>query len=35
MYLLSYTCLREGGEKGPCDLVCGAPVDDWDNASLC
>ena len=35
MYLFSYTCLREGGAKGRCDLVCGAPVDDWDNTNLC
>ena len=34
VYLLPKTCLREG-EKGWCDLVCGAPVDDWENASLC
>ena len=23
------------GEKGQCDLVCGAPLDDWANAGLC
>ena len=28
--------LLEGrAEKGRCDLMCGAPVDDWANASLC
>ena len=28
--------LFEGrGEKRRCDLVCGASVDDWANASLC
>ena len=34
VYLLPKTSLREG-EKRRCDLVCGAPVDDWENASLC
>ena len=23
------------GEKGQCDLVCGAPLNDWANAGLC
>ena len=33
VYLLD---LFEGmGKKGHCDLVCGAPVDDWVNAGLC
>ena len=33
VYLLD---LFEGrGEKGECDLVCGAPLDDWTNADLC
>ena len=33
VYLLG---LFEGrGEKGQCDLVCGAPLDGWANAGLC
>ena len=33
VYLLD---LFEGRcEKGRCDLVCGAPLDDWANAGLC
>ena len=33
VYLLD---LSEGtGEKGQCDLVCGAPLDDWANTGLC
>ena len=28
--------LFEGrGKKGQCDLMCGAPLDDWANAGLC
>ena len=30
----SYT-LREGGEKGKCDVVCGASLGDWATARLC
>ena len=33
VYLLD---LFEGkGEKGQCDLVCGAPSDDWANGGYC
>ena len=31
---ISQTYLREG-KKGQCDLMCGAPLDDWANAGLC
>ena len=32
---ISYPCLREGrgGWNGQCDLVCGAPLNDWAKAS--
>ena len=33
MYLLDFFKGRR--KKGQCDLVCGAPSDDWTNASLC
>ena len=33
MYLLDLFVRM--GEKGQCDLVCGAPLDDWANAGLC
>ena len=29
MYFLDL--FEKGGEKGQCDLVCAAPLDDWAN----
>ena len=35
IYLLDLFDFEGMGKKGHCDLVCGAPVDDWVNAGLC